>query len=101
MLRIAIQSKGRLYEESMALLEEAGIKIPGGKRTLLVPARNFTVEVLFLRDDDIPESVASGVADVGIGGLNEVMGKRCPVGNLKKVGFGKCSRSLAITQDID
>ena len=56
MLRIAIQSKGRLYEESMALLEEAGIKIPGGKRTLLVPARNFPVEVLFLRDDDIPES---------------------------------------------
>ena len=55
MLRIAIQSKGRLYEESMALLEEAGIKIPGGKRTLLVPARNFPVEVLFLRDDDIPE----------------------------------------------
>ena len=56
MLRIVIQSKGRLYEESMALLEEAGIKIPGGKRTLLVPARNFPVEVLFLRDDDIPES---------------------------------------------
>ena len=76
MLRIAIQSKGRLYEESMALLEEAGIKIPGGKRTLLVPARNFPVEVLFLRDDDIPESVASGVADVGIVGLNEVMEKR-------------------------
>ena len=82
MLRIAIQSKGRLYEESMALLDEAGIKIPGGKRTLLVPARNFPVEVLFLRDDDIPESVASGVADVGIVGLNEVLEKRCPVGVL-------------------
>ena len=101
MLRIAIQSKGRLYEESMALLEEAGIKIPGGKRTLLVPARNFPVEVLFLRDDDIPESVASGVADVGIVGLNEVMEKRCPVGILKKLGFGKCRLSLAIPQDID
>ena len=101
MLRIAIQSKGRLYEESMALLEEAGIKIPGGKRTLLVPARNFPVEVLFLRDDDIPESVASGVADVGIVGLNEVMEKRCPVGVLKKLGFGKCRLSLAIPQDID
>ena len=94
MLRIAIQSKGRLYEESMALLEEAGIRIPGGKRTLLVPARNFPVEVLFLRDDDIPESVASGVADVGIVGLNEVMEKRCPVGILKKLGFGKCRLSL-------
>ena len=101
MLRIAIQSKGRLYEESMALLEEAGIKIPGGKRTLLVPARNFPVEVLFLRDDDIPESVASGVADVGIVGLNEVMEKRCPVGILKKLGFGKCRLSLAIPQNID
>ena len=101
MLRIAIQSKGRLYDESMALLEEAGIKLPGGKRTLLVPARNFPIEVLFLRDDDIPESVASGVADVGIVGLNEVLEKRCPVGVLKKLGFGRCRLSLAIPQDID
>ena len=101
MLRIAIQSKGRLYYESMALLEEAGIKLPGGKRTLLVPARNFPIEVLFLRDDDIPESVASGVADVGIVGLNEVLEKRCPVGVLKKLGFGRCRLSLAIPQDID
>lgn len=101
MLRIAIQSKGRLYDESVALLEEAGIKLPGGKRTLLVPARNFPVEVLFLRDDDIPESVASGVADVGIVGLNEVLEKRCPVGVLKKLGFGRCRLSLAIPQDID
>lgn len=101
MLRIAIQSKGRLYEESMTLLEEAGIKLPGGKRTLLVSARNFPVEVLFLRDDDIPESVASGVADVGIVGLNEVLEKRCPVGVLKKLGFGRCRLSLAIPQDVD
>ena len=101
MLRIAIQSKGRLYDESMALLEEAGIKLPGGKRTLLVPARNFPIEVLFLRDDDIPESVASGVADGGIVGLNEVLEKRCPVGVLKKLGFGRCRLSLAIPQDID
>ena len=101
MLRIAIQSKGRLYDESMGLLEEAGIKLPGGKRTLLVPARNFPIEVLFLRDDDIPESVASGVADVGIVGLNEVLEKRCPVGVLKKLGFGRCRLSLAIPQDID
>ena len=101
MLRIAIQSKGRLYDESMALLEEAGIKLPGGKRTLLVPARNCPIEVLLLRDDDIPESVASGVADVGIVGLNEVLEKRCPVGVLKKLGFGRCRLSLAIPQDID
>ena len=101
MLRISIQSKGRLYDESIALLEESGIKLPGGKRTLLVPARNFPVEVLFLRDDDIPESVASGVADVGIVGLNEVLEKHCPVGVLKKLGFGRCRLSLAIPQDID
>ena len=57
MLRLAIQSKGRLYEETMDLFGELGIKLSSAKRTLLIPARNFPVEVLFLRDDDIPESV--------------------------------------------
>ena len=90
MLRIAIQSKGRLYEESMALLEEAGIKIPGGKRTLLVPARNFPVEVLFLRDDDIPESVASGVADVG-------HGEALSCGCFEKVGLREVSPFVSYT----
>ena len=66
MLRIAVQSKGRLYEDTMGLLTEAGIKLSSAKRTLLIPARNFPVEILFLRDDDIPDSVASGVADIGI-----------------------------------
>ena len=68
MLRIAVQAKGRLYEETMALLEEADIKIPSSKRTLLVQSPNFPVEVLFLRDDDIPQTVATGVADLGIVG---------------------------------
>ena len=63
MLRIAVQSKGRLYEDTMALLAEAGIKVSSSKRTLLVQSSNFPVEVLYLRDDDIPQSVASGVAD--------------------------------------
>ena len=65
MLRIAVQSKGRLYDETMLLLEEAGIKLNRGKRILLLSAKGFPVEVLFLRDDDIPQSVANGVADVG------------------------------------
>jgi len=71
MLRIAVQSKGRLYEDTMGLLTEAGIKLSSAKRTLLIPARNFPVEILFLRDDDIPDSVSSGVADIGIVGKNE------------------------------
>ena len=71
MLRIAIQSKGRLYEETMALLQEADIKLPSSKRILLVQSPNFPVEVLFLRDDDIPQSVANGIADLGIVGENE------------------------------
>ena len=68
MLRIAVQSKGRLYDETMMLLEEAGIKLNRGKRILLLSAKGFPVEVLFLRDDDIPQSVANGVADIGIVG---------------------------------
>ena len=70
MLRIAVQAKGRLYEETMSLLTESGIKLESGKRLLLLPARNFPIEVLFLRDDDIPQSVADGVADIGIVGEN-------------------------------
>ena len=65
MLRIAVQSKGRLYEDTMALLAEADVKVSKSVRTLLVQARDFPVEILFLRDDDIPQTVASGVADVG------------------------------------
>ena len=68
LLRIAVQAKGRLFEETMALLEESDIKLSTTKRTLLVQSSNFPVEVLFLRDDDIPQSVATGVADLGIVG---------------------------------
>ena len=71
MLRIAVQSKGRLFEDSINLLSEADIKVSAGKRTLLAQAVNFPLEVLYLRDDDIPQSVASGVADLGIVGENE------------------------------
>ncbi len=100
-LRIAVQSKGRLYEETMDLLSEAGIKLTAVKRTLLVPSRNFPVELLFLRDDDIPESVANGTADLGIVGLNEVLEKNCDVNVIKDLGFSKCRLSLAIPQHVD
>ena len=101
MLRIAIQSKGRLNEDSMQLLTEAGIKLSTGKRTLLVQSRNFPLEVLFLRDDDIPDSVASGVADVGIVGRNEFLEKGCRADIVKNLGFGKCRLSLAIPKEVD
>ena len=71
MLRIAVQSKGRLFDDTMNLLSEADIKVSASKRTLLVQSSNFPLEVLYLRDDDIPQSVASGVADIGIVGENE------------------------------
>ena len=70
MLRIAVQSKGRLFDDTMNLLAEADIKISSGRRTLLVQSGNFPLEVLYLRDDDIPQSVASGVADIGVVGEN-------------------------------
>ena len=71
MLRIAVQSKGRLFEDTMSLLAEADIKVNNVKRTLLMESSNFPVEILYLRDDDIPQTVASGVADLGIVGENE------------------------------
>ena len=99
MLRFAVQAKGRLYEDTMELLAEAGIKLSPARRTLLVPARNFPVEVLFLRDDDIPDSVASGVADAGIVGQNEFLEKSRPAEVVKPLGFSRCRLSLAIPRD--
>ena len=101
MLRIAVQSKGRLYEETMQLLEESDIKLSTSKRTLLVQASNFPVEVLFLRDDDIPQTVATGVADVGIVGENEFMERAEDADIVKRLGFSKCRLSLAIPADVD
>ncbi len=101
MLRIAVQSKGRLYDETMFLLEEAGIKLNKGKRVLLLSAKDFPVEVLFLRDDDIPQSVANGVADVGIVGENEYVEKGAEARLVKRLGFSRCRVSLAIPKDED
>ncbi|WP_321287078.1 ATP phosphoribosyltransferase [uncultured Sunxiuqinia sp.] len=95
-LRIAIQTKGRLNEDSMQLMQEAGIKINLGKRKLLAAAKNFPIEVLFLRDDDIPQAVADQVADIGIVGENEMLEKQQSVKIIKRLGFSKCRLSLAI-----
>lgn len=101
MLRIAVQSKGRLYEETMTLLQESGINLNLSKRTLLVQAGNFPVEILFLRDDDIPQSVAGGVADVGIVGENEYVERNEKANLIKRLGFSKCRISLAIPKAVD
>ena len=99
MLRIAIQSKGRLFEDTMALLQEAGIKLSTSKRTLLVQAANFPLEVLFLRDDDIPQTVAGGVADLGIVGENEFVERQEEAEVVRRLGFSKCRLSLAIPKE--
>ena len=100
LIRIAVQSKGRLYEDTIALLSEAGIKIPSSKRTLLVQSPNFPIEVLYLRDDDIPQSVATGVADLGIVGENEMVERGENVETVRRLGFSRCRLSLAIPKSI-
>lgn len=101
MLRIAVQSKGRLYEDTMNLLTEADIKVSSSKRTLLVQSSNFPIEILYLRDDDIPQSVATGVADIGIVGENEFVEKGEKADILLRLGFSKCRLSLAIPKEHD
>ena len=101
MLRIAVQSKGRLFEDTMNLLKETGIKVSSNKRTLLVQSSNFPLEVLFLRDDDIPQTVADGVADVGIVGENEFVERNENADVVKRLGFSKCRISLAIPKAVD
>lgn len=101
MLRIAIQSKGRLYEDTMNLLNEADISVVPSKRSLLVQSTNFPLEVLFLRDDDIPQSVASGVADIGVVGENEFEERQENAQIISRLGFSKCRLSLAIPKNTN
>ena len=96
MIRIAVQSKGRLYEDTMALLAEADIKVRKSERSLLVRASEFPIEILYLRDDDIPQTVAQGVADLGVVGENEYLERGEKADIVKKLGFSKCRLSLAI-----
>ena len=96
MLRIAVQTKGRLNEQSMQLLRDAGVTIKEEKRKFLMRASDFPVEILFLRDDDIPQTVSMGAADLGIVGYNEVAERGYDVDIMQKLGFGGCRISLAI-----
>ena len=96
MIRIAIQSKGRLNEQSVELLQDAGLNVNDQKRKFLDRVGNFPVEILYLRDDDIPEVVADGSADIGIVGYNEVAETNAQVNVVRQLGFGGCRISLAI-----
>lgn len=95
-LKIAIQKSGRLYDDSVRLLKECGIELNNGINKLKADAYNFPIEVFFLRDDDIPEYVANGVADVGIVGENVLEETNSDVKIVDRLGFGKCRLSLAI-----
>src|SRR5574344_409141 len=101
MIRIAVQAKGRLNEDSMKLLNDSGIQVDDSKRKLLSKSNNFPVEILYLRDDDIPQAVANGIADIGIVGLNEGKEKGFKVKKLFDLGFGKCRLSLAVPKSIN
>ena len=98
-LKAAIQKSGRLSEKSLSLLAECDIRLTQGKRKLISVSDDFPLEVLSLRDDDIPQYVSDGVADIGIVGENEVMEKEKEVTVIKRLGFARCRLSLAIPQD--
>lgn len=98
-LKIAIQKSGRLSEDSLRLLKECGIDINNGLNKLKTEANNFPLELFFLRDDDIPQYVEDGVADIGIVGENVLLEKNKKVKTIDKLGFGKCRLSLAIPKD--
>lgn len=100
-LKIAIQKSGRLSEKSMKLFEECGISQNNGKRKLVATSPDFPVEWLFLRDDDIPQYVYDGVADIGIVGENEVAEKGYDVKIVEKLGFSRCKLSLAVPKEYD
>lgn len=98
-LKVAIQKSGRLHDDSMKLLKECGVDIHNGVNKLKTEASNFPLEVFFLRDDDIPQYVEDGVADVGIVGENVVLEKKKQVRQVEKLGFGKCRLSVAISKE--
>jgi ATP phosphoribosyltransferase len=96
MLKIAVQKSGRLYEDSVKLLKECGIELNNGNKQLKTIASNFPIEIFFLRDDDIPQYVFDGVADVGIVGENVLLEKQKDIQLIKRLGFSKCRLSIAV-----
>jgi ATP phosphoribosyltransferase len=101
-LKIAIQKSGRLNEKSVELLKNCGLSFENYKSSLISPVSNFPLEILFLRDDDIPEYVQDGIADLGIVGENVIQETEVEVSYLQRLGFGRCSLKIAVpnTNDI-
>jgi ATP phosphoribosyltransferase len=100
-LKIAVQKSGRLLDDSIQLLKECGIKVDNGKDQLKAAATNFPLEVLYLRNSDIPQYLADGVADISIIGENTLIEKEKELVNLRKLGFSKCRLSLAVPKEVD
>lgn len=100
-IRLALQKKGRLSEKSLELLKSCGIKISNGDRTLKTQSSNFPIEILFLRDDDIPQYVEQGIADLGILGQNEVWEKNKKVEEILALGFAGCRMSIAVPKELN
>lgn len=100
MLKIAIQKSGRLYEDSIRLLKECGIELNNGNKQLKAVAFNFPLEVYFLRDDDIPQYVYDGVADIGIVGENVMLEKDKEIDLVYRLGFGRCRLSIAVPKSM-
>lgn len=99
-LRIAVQKSGRLLDESIQLLKECGIRIDNGRDQLKASASNFPVEVLYLRNSDIPQYIQDGVADIGVIGENTIIEKKKQVDVVLKLGFSKCRLSLATPKNM-
>lgn len=100
MLKIAVQKSGRLYEDSIKLLKECGIELNNGNKQLKAVAFNFPIEVYFLRDDDIPQYVYDGVADIGIVGENVLLEKNKEIDLIYRLGFGRCRLSIAVPKSM-
>jgi ATP phosphoribosyltransferase len=100
-LKIAVQKSGRLFDKSMELLRDSGIRLPNGTGKLLAVAEDFPLDILFLRDDDIPEYVSDGVADAGIVGENIVVEKGYKLNIIERLGFARCRLSLAIPKNVE
>ncbi len=100
-LKVAVQKSGRLSEKSLSLIREAGINISNGQRKLVSRSSNFPLEILYLRDDDIPEYVTDKVVDIGIVGENVVKEKKSDVSIIKRLGFSRCRLSLAVPKSVD
>ena len=100
LLRVAIQKSGRLFDDSTALLRDAGISFGSSpNRMLRAPASNFPLEIIYLRDDDIPDYVEGGVVDAGIVGENVLLEKAKTVRLVERLGFGKCRMSIALPKN--